>query len=434
VDLSDWSRRFGAGTASGVDAAVSDPDRFRIDRRGPRAVARPANREELCDVLRAATSAGQRIVPWGAGTSLPRERAPEGYDLALDLTRLDRIIEYEPEDLTLTAECGVTIDRLRALVAEPGQELPLEAPFADRTTLGGALASNAAGPRRFRFGAPRDRILGARVALAGGELIRSGGKVVKNVAGYGTHRLLCGSGGGLAIIVEASLKLMPAPLARAALVYELQPEQVADRSLWNAFRLLEPAVLSIVGSTHRAELGSRLNLASHALPTGAHALRDDGIPSMLAIGFEEDPPLVEERIATTIARLGAPVVLPRDREATELWQALTDLEERDGARLTFATADSTPAALASWSNDPSCASAVFHAPAGRLHVFPATEAVHDLVRQLKAAGFTLIGARGLTDSVIRPAPANAALRERVRAALDPGHRFALGQRWVDGFL
>jgi glycolate oxidase FAD binding subunit len=172
--------------------------------------------------------------------------SPERYDLALDLTALDRIVEFEPEDLTLTAECGVTIETLRARLVAAGQELPLEASLPARATLGGVLATNASGPRRRRFGAPRDRILGARFALSDGTLARAGGRVVKNVAGYGIHRLLCGSRGGLGVIVEASLKLLPAPASRVALVYAARASEIADATRWTFLSRLEPAIVSVV--------------------------------------------------------------------------------------------------------------------------------------------------------------------------------------------
>src|SRR6185436_14571135 len=98
---------------------------------------------------------------------------------------------------------------------------------------------------RQRLGSPRDRILGARFALGDGTLARTGGKVVKNVAGYGIHRLLCGSRGGLAIIVDASLKLLPAPAERLAMIYALPWEYVRDAERWRAISRLEPSALSV---------------------------------------------------------------------------------------------------------------------------------------------------------------------------------------------
>jgi glycolate oxidase FAD binding subunit len=219
-------------TVAGLGARALDAGRFTIDGRAPRLAVRPENRDEAAEVLRAAAVDRLAVVPWGGGVSLGREGSPDRYDVALDLSALDRVIEYDPEDFTVTAECGATIASLRATLAAQGQELPLEAPQASRATLGGAIAANASGPRRLRFGAPRDRILGARFALAGGVIARSGGKVVKNVAGYGTHRLLCGSRGGLAVILEASLKLAPAPETRVALVFGVDAAALADASRW----------------------------------------------------------------------------------------------------------------------------------------------------------------------------------------------------------
>ena len=232
----------------GLDAArAADPARYAIGGVVPRAAVRPATREEVAEALKAASAGKLAAVPWGGGAGLAREPAPARYDLALDLTALDRIVEYDPEDLTLTAECGVGIAHLRDTLAARGQELPIEAPHAARATLGGALAANASAARRLRFGAPRDRILGARCALSDGTLARTGGKVVKNVAGYGLHRLLCGSRGGLAAILEASLKLQPAPEARLALIFGAESARIADPALWAGFPRLEPAILTVLG-------------------------------------------------------------------------------------------------------------------------------------------------------------------------------------------
>jgi len=202
--------------------ALLDPARYAIAGVEPLSVRRPATREQVAELLRGAARDGLGVVPWGGGVSLARERAPERYDVALDLTALDRVVEHRSEDMTVTAECGVTLGILRTALAAHGQEGQLEGARAERATLGGLLAANASGPRRLRFGAPRDRILGAQFALADGTLARSGGRVVKNVAGYALHRLLCGSRGGLAVLLEASLKLAPAPARRVALVFGVE--------------------------------------------------------------------------------------------------------------------------------------------------------------------------------------------------------------------
>src|SRR5262245_59113618 len=224
----------------GLDSARAlDPSPYGMPGRPPRFALRPASREEVAEALRAAARDGLAAIPFGGPPDAGVAAELPAFDLALDLSSLDRVVEYEPEDLTVTAECGVTIATLRARLAARGQELPLESAGGGRTTLGGALAANASGARRLRFGAPRDRVLGARFVLGDGTLARTGGKVVKNVAGYAIHRLLCGSRGGLAIVVEASLKLAPRPERREALIYSATAEQIRDAARWAEFPRLE---------------------------------------------------------------------------------------------------------------------------------------------------------------------------------------------------
>jgi glycolate oxidase FAD binding subunit len=400
-----------------LDPARSvDPARYAIGGVAPHEALRPVSRDEVAEVLRAAARDHQAVAPWGGGTALSRDAAPDRYDVALDLTALDRVVEYEPEDLTLTAECGVTLAHLRALVAARGQELPLEAPHADRATLGGVLAANASGPRRLRFGAPRDRILGSRFALGDGTLARTGGKVVKNVAGYGIHRMLCGSRGGLGVILEASLKLAPAPERRVALVFGADAGALADAARWAALPRLEPALVTVVGR----------DMAS--------ALPQTGQPFAVVVGLEDDTAWVERQIAIVESALGAPAARVEDEPAIALWQSLADLEDAAEGRLTFTTAANTPAALATLLDQPAAASLVFHAPAGRLHLFPPAAQAADLGRRLSGAGFTLIdaGLRTDVDPTLPPESSILALRARLRAQLDPASVMALGERWERG--
>jgi len=422
-----------------VSERALEPERFAIGGVPPRFAARPLDRDELCELLRAAARDALAVVPWGGATALPREAAPARYDLAIDLGALDRVIEYEPGDLTLTAECGVTLAALDAALAARGQELPLEAAHAARATLGGTLAANASGPRRRRFGAPRDRILGARFVLGDGTLVRTGGKVVKNVAGYGIHRLLCGSRGGLAIFVDASLKLLPAPAARAALIYEVDAGSLGDAARWSPFPCLEPAVLTIVGAAGARGGAGPLPGAGGASPPEVPGARGgaDPLPGAsggdafwLAIGFEDDPSRIAELEAITTRALGAPALKLEGADAEAVWQRLADLEDSGSTRLTFVTAHNTPAALARWLGSPELGACVFHAPCGTLHVFPEPRRAQACVAELAALGFSLTRGRGAdVVAAIPPGAATKALRGRVRAALDPGARFALGERW-----
>ncbi len=417
-----------AGALVGLEARAVDPAAYALGGRPPRAALRPASAAEVAEALRAAGRDGMGVVPWGGGTAIARERALERYDLALDLGALDRILEYDPEDFTLTAQCGATLETLCATLAARRQELPLESPLAARATLGGVLAANASGPRRLRFGAPRDRILGARIALADGTPVRSGGKVVKNVAGFALHRLLCGSGGTLAVFLEASLKLAPAPAARAALIFGSTRDQLLEARRWSFLPRLEPSFVTVLGAE-----------AARGLPPEARV----SAAFLVAIGLEDDAARVAEQERVVAAALGTPAMRLEDDAVVALTQALADADTRATPRLTFTSAHNTPAALAPLLDDPLAARLVFHAAAGRLHWYPGGRDGSETpdrqdspdpsdgsepVRELFRHGFTLIGATGAVraEPAIPPEAAVLALRARIRQALDPAGILALG--------
>jgi glycolate oxidase FAD binding subunit len=176
----------------------------------------PGSSEEVARVVSAAATAGVPVLPWGGGTQMQRGAPPRDGALVVGLRRLDRVLEHEPGDLTATAGAGITLDALQAALGTRGQWLPLDPPAPAEATLGGVLATNAAGPRRQGYGTARDFVIGIRVVAADGQLIRAGAKVVKNVAGYDLVKLYIGSLGTLGIIVEATLKLNPRPETEGA--------------------------------------------------------------------------------------------------------------------------------------------------------------------------------------------------------------------------
>ena len=216
--------------ALGPDALLADDalHPFAVDGLLPQLALQPSTADSLAAALALADRAELAVILHGGGSSLHVGRPPERYDLALDTRRLDRLIAYEPDDLTVTLETGMTVARLQALLAQRGQFLPFDVPFPTRATVGGALAAARSGPRRARFGGPRDWLIGCRVALPDGTLIRSGGRVVKNVSGYDLCKLFVGSFGTLGAIVEASFKLRPLPTADATLIF---PAPDFDRAL-----------------------------------------------------------------------------------------------------------------------------------------------------------------------------------------------------------
>src|SRR5207253_9213768 len=128
-----------------------------------------------------------------------------------DLRGLAEVIDYPARDMTITVQAGITLARLQALLATEKQRLPVDVPHPDRATLGGALATNASGPRRLGFGTLRDYVIGMTVVNDEGQEVKAGGRVVKNVAGYDLCKLHVGALGTLGVISQATLKLRPRP-------------------------------------------------------------------------------------------------------------------------------------------------------------------------------------------------------------------------------
>jgi glycolate oxidase FAD binding subunit len=191
---------------TGVDCSP-----YAVEGRAPEVVAFPGSKEEVAAVVTQAAEAGLPITPWGGGTKMAIGSPPSRIGLVLGLRRLNRILEHEPGDLTVTVEAGLTLDALQGELGKRGQWLSLDPGSADRATVGGILASNASGPRRHLYGTARDLVIGLTVVAADGSLVRGGGKVVKNVAGYDLPKLYIGSFGTLGVLVEATFKLRPRP-------------------------------------------------------------------------------------------------------------------------------------------------------------------------------------------------------------------------------
>jgi glycolate oxidase FAD binding subunit len=182
-----------------------------VDGRTPLAVVAPGRHDEVAAALRVAGEEGLPVTPWGGGTKVGIGAPPARPGVVVSLHRLDRLVEHEPGDLTATLQAGMTLGALQEALGRHGQWLSLDAAEPERATLGGILAANAAGPRRHLYGTARDLLLGVTVVLADGTVVKGGGKVVKNVAGYDLPRLLIGSFGTLGVIVEATVKLRPRP-------------------------------------------------------------------------------------------------------------------------------------------------------------------------------------------------------------------------------
>jgi glycolate oxidase FAD binding subunit len=177
----------------------------------PKLVVAPGTEKELAEVLRLSNEAGLAVIPRGGGTKLGWGNSPARADLILSTARLHEIIEHAWADLTATVEAGCTIQRLQETLAQHGQRLALDPLWPEKATVGGILSTNDSGALRLRFGALRDLIIGVTLALPDGTLASSGGKVVKNVAGYDLPKLATGAFGTLGVITRAVFRLHPLP-------------------------------------------------------------------------------------------------------------------------------------------------------------------------------------------------------------------------------
>ena len=178
-------------------------------RKAERVVA-PATLEELREMVRERD--GRTLVPLSGGTRMDVGYAPEQPFTVVELrAALSSEIEHSPEDLTLVAPAGATVAEVNRRLAAHGQFVPLDPPSPERATLGGTLAVGTGGPLQTRYGPPRDLVLGMTVLRADGELVKAGGRVVKNVTGYDLMRMWCGSLGTLGIITEVALRVLPLP-------------------------------------------------------------------------------------------------------------------------------------------------------------------------------------------------------------------------------
>ena len=208
----------------------------------PAYAASPASTQEAADLLRAAAAAGLAVVPRGAGTGFGWGSPPSRCDLVVDLRAMNQVIEHASGDLVVRVQAGTTIGQLAAALGSAGQELALDVP--PEATVGGVVATGTTGPRRLRYGSPRDLLLGLTVVRADGVIARSGGKVVKNVAGYDIGKLFAGSHGTLGLITEATFRLHPRPAAVAWVTAEFGVSGPTDDSVAHA----SAAVASAAGS------------------------------------------------------------------------------------------------------------------------------------------------------------------------------------------
>jgi glycolate oxidase FAD binding subunit len=213
-------------------------------------------------MVRAAYESGEAIYPVGGGTALDYGNEPARPGRNLELAGLNRVVDYTPRDMTIVVEAGVRMSDLVATLAAEGQHLPIDVPRAGEATIGGVVATNWNGPRRYGYGTIRDYVIGIDAVDGRGTAFKGGGRVVKNVAGYDFCKLLTGSLGTLAVITQVALKVKPQVESAGTVVGECADLAVAESAL-ERLAMLETPPMSIdllVGSGW-SEAGAKIQIA-----------------------------------------------------------------------------------------------------------------------------------------------------------------------------
>lgn len=221
--MTSTSASFSSSLASllGPSRVLTDPvpcTAYAVDETIPAAVVKPASAEEVAEIVRFAAIEKLALIPCGGRTKLSIGMPPSRYDIALDMTALNKIAHYDPGDLTVSVDAGLPLAKLNAALLEHKQFLPLLVPWYSRCTVGGTIAAGIDSPLRQFYGTARDFLIGAEFVDGTGKLCKSGGRVVKNVTGYDLQKLLIGSLGALAVITRLNFRTFPAPLASRGFV------------------------------------------------------------------------------------------------------------------------------------------------------------------------------------------------------------------------
>jgi len=286
-----------------------------VDGVHPIAAALPASGEETAALLAAAGERGAGVLPRGAGVHQHLGGVPARADLVIDTTRIEGITDYEPADYVVALRAGTRLRDLQAELARHHQWLPIDPPGAQAATIGGVIAANRNGPRRLLYGSIRDMLIGIRVALPGGEVIKAGGKVVKNVAGYDLTKLFIGSLGAAGVIVEATFKISPTP-GEGQTVLVTVPDRAAAHDLTASVMrsYLLPAALEAANPRALQRIASGAGLAPASGTWGV---------LVLAEGLAESRARHVSEMRTLAGGRGRVEVLDGAAH-TALWQAVAE--------------------------------------------------------------------------------------------------------------
>lgn len=340
------------------------------------------------DELQALVRDSERIHAIGKGSKTALHRPANGAALA-DLSNFCGIIEYQPSEYTVTVRAGTPVRELAAALRERGQYLPCDPLLPKAATIGGTVAANLSGSRRYRYGGLRDFILGAEVVDGLGRAFRVGGKVVKNSAGFDLSKFLVGSLGAYAIMTELTFKVFPdVPRFRSLAVdYERLEDALAAIYFINQ-NIFELDALDLMPLADRWRLLTRL------------------------AGFDETLPQRVERFSAAMTRHASPHNIAELDDSTTLWDPLADLQRRYLVKVALA-----PKQVPAF--DRRITAAQRRYGVGGNVAWVATEDLSQLVAALKACSLTGLCLRGAIDSPVIGAPLENVLAARVKQVLDP---------------
>ncbi|WP_224771235.1 FAD-binding oxidoreductase [Metabacillus idriensis] len=267
----------------------------------------PTTEEEITQVLKFADQNGKKVSIIGGGTKRGFGGLTEYADIQLSLAHYTGITEHIPGDMTVTVKAGTTFKELQDYLAKHRQKVSLDPAWPEYSTIGGIIASNESGPKRLGYGSSRDSVIGLRIVYPDGQVIRSGGKVVKNVAGYDMNKLFIGSMGTLGVVTEITLKLRPIPKYESLILLSFPIELQEEMSLF-VINLLDSMMEPIALELLTPALSKRLT--NKEMYT-------------LAISFEDFEPSVryQEEFVKSIVPEGTLFSLLPQAEAELFWDA-----------------------------------------------------------------------------------------------------------------
>lgn len=287
----------------------TDTTAYAVQGRLPALVVLPATTTELAGVMSLCYQAGVHVVPWGGGTQQAIGQLATDPDVVVVTRRLQRVVAYEPDDLTIRVEAGMTLAELKRILAAHRQQFPLEIADEAQATLGGLLATDTNGSRRSGYGTLRDLVLGLTVVQVDGTVVQLGGQVVKNVSGYDVVKLFIGSHGTLGIISEVSLRTFPCPPATVSIVTGF-----ADHN--TAVRFLNELTTTQLQPVSAVYLDSRLLRTLRIQGEAGIALRFEGHPAACRRQLDEMVSIAYAVDAHTI-------LIERGTEQARIWNLCT---------------------------------------------------------------------------------------------------------------